>query len=299
VTHIRALRRSHGLTLIDLALLTDIPARTLAQIEYGFQRFDYESRTRLARVFDVRPDLLLAGNFPAPAAVALRPAWHNGATPVLVATLAATLLLSTPLLERQLASVASRSNAPAAANHAQAAPQQPARITPSPASANRGIALAASPTSAPTATVILPTPTLPAPTPRFTLLQDGPHGCPLAPLAGRIVLTQGYGVGTHEPANVWGAVDLAIDGDGDGFAEPDTTVGITVVATQGGVAHVYMGSWPGGNFVRVVNEQTGWSTAYAHLDTVAVADGGDIPDGATIGTVGLFSYTHLTLPTIA
>jgi murein DD-endopeptidase MepM/ murein hydrolase activator NlpD len=293
VTHIRALRLSYGLTLIDLALLTDIPARTLAQIEYGLQRFDYESRMRLARVFDVQPDLLLAGNFPTPAAVALRPTWLNGATPVLAATLAATLVLSAPLLERQLASVAARSNAPAAAYHAQAAPQQPARNTPQPAPANRSIALAASPTSAPTATAILPTPTLPppTPTPRFTLLQDGPHGCPLAPLAGRVVLTQGYGVGTHEPANVWGAVDLAIDGDGDGFAEPDTTVGITVVATHGGVARVYMGSWPGGNFVRVVNEQTGWSTAYAHLDTVAVADGDVIPDGATIGTVGSTGMT--------
>jgi murein DD-endopeptidase MepM/ murein hydrolase activator NlpD len=115
---------------------------------------------------------------------------------------------------------------------------------------------------------------------------DGPRGCPVLAGAGRVVITQGYGVGTHAPASVWGALDLGIDGDGDGFAEPDTTRGATVVATQGGTAHGFMGSWPGGNFVRVTDEASGWSTAYGHLDTVAVADGQLLADGAPIGTVG-------------
>ena len=64
VTNIRALRLSHGLSLVELALLCDIPARTLAEIEYGIQRLDYESRSRLARIFDLPPEQLWAGSAP-------------------------------------------------------------------------------------------------------------------------------------------------------------------------------------------------------------------------------------------
>ena len=62
--NIRALRLSLGLSMIDLALLCEIPARTLAEIEYGFQRLDYESRVRLARAFDLPPEQLWAGSAP-------------------------------------------------------------------------------------------------------------------------------------------------------------------------------------------------------------------------------------------
>ncbi len=100
------------------------------------------------------------------------------------------------------------------------------------------------------------------------------------------MLTQGYGVGTHAPADVWGAVDLGVDGDGDGYADPGATAGATIFATHGGVARVALDSWPGGNFVRVVDDQTGWSTAYGHLNGVAVADGQLLADGDVIGTAG-------------
>jgi len=106
-----------------------------------------------------------------------------------------------------------------------------------------------------------------------------------------VVTTQGYGIGTHEPASVWGAVDLAIDGDGDGNAEPGMTQGVPIFATHGGVAHVTLDSWPGGNFVRVIDEQAGWATAYAHLDVVSVAEGQAIPAGTIIGTVGSTGMT--------
>jgi murein DD-endopeptidase MepM/ murein hydrolase activator NlpD len=282
VTDIRALRLSRGLTLIDLALLTDIPARTLAQIEYGLQRLDYESRSRLARTFDVRPELLRAGGR-RPAVAARRLAWLNLSGPALGIALTSMLLLTEPLLQMPgLASVPVRSGALLAANYSQ--PPGLRIKTLEQITARRAAAVAA-PTAIPTTTAEPPTPTQ-APTPRFVLAADGPHGCPLAPPIGQVVLTQGYGVGTHAPASVWGAVDLAIDGDGDGFAEPGTTQGVPILATHGGVAHVYLGSWPGGNFVRVVDEQANWGTAYGHLDTVQVADGQIIPDGATIGTVG-------------
>ena len=78
MANIRALRISHGLSLIELALLSDIPARTLAEIEYGLQRLDYESRLRLARIFDLPPEQLWAGcgrtAAPAGSTTARRPA---------------------------------------------------------------------------------------------------------------------------------------------------------------------------------------------------------------------------------
>jgi murein DD-endopeptidase MepM/ murein hydrolase activator NlpD len=288
VTDIRALRLSRGLTLIDLALLTDIPARTLAQIEYGLQRLDYESRQRLARVFEIRPELLHAGHSSTPPAPR-RSTWLRRASPAVTVALAGALLLADPLLNQLPATVVgaqSEATAGPPERRLRASAWEPA--TPQPA------VLLADPTAPPAATAEPPTATAapPAPTqplpppPRFALAEDGPHGCPLAPAGGRAVLTQGYAVGTHAPAGTWGAVDLAVDSDGDGFAEPGASYGTPILAAHGGVARVYLGSWPGGNFVRVVNEQTGWSTAYGHLDTVAVADGELISDGAPIGTVG-------------
>src|SRR6476660_9189610 len=89
VTNIRALRLSHGLSLIDLALLSDIPARTLAEIEYGLQRLDYESRLRLARIFDLSPEQLWAGSVPPRAT--RKAAWHQRAVPALAVALAGAL----------------------------------------------------------------------------------------------------------------------------------------------------------------------------------------------------------------
>jgi murein DD-endopeptidase MepM/ murein hydrolase activator NlpD len=114
---------------------------------------------------------------------------------------------------------------------------------------------------------------------------DGPHGCPLL-TGGWIITTQGYGEGTHAPAATMGALDLAVDGDGDGVADPAATDGQLVVATHAGVARVYPMSWPGGNFVLVEDAQSGWSTAYAHLAFIDVADGQFVEAGMPIGVVG-------------
>jgi murein DD-endopeptidase MepM/ murein hydrolase activator NlpD len=288
VTNIRALRLSHGLSLVELALLTDIPARTLAEIEYGMQRLDYESRSRLARIFDTPPDQLWAGAAPTPRH-ARRPAWLPIAAPALAAALAGALLLSDPLLNQlPPPSAAARAGAPAAPGAGRAQPAAPQRA----AAAVRPTARPTAP-PAPTATAAPASPTQLPPTaqPRFVLAEDGPHGCPLPPESGRVALTQGYGVGTHEPASILGGVDLAMDGDGDGYADPGATQGVPILATHGGVARVFLNSWPAGNYVRVVDEQTGWSTAYAHLDTVLVADGQIVPAGTTIGAVGSTGQT--------
>jgi len=292
VTNIRSLRLSRGLTLIDLALLTDMSARTLAEIEYGVQRLDYESRSRLARVFDMPPEQLWAGVAPAPR-TARKTVWRMRAAPILVIALMGALLLLDPLLNQlPPPSAAARAGATAAADTGSsdeswlAAPQRAAIP----------ISSTAPPTAPPppvTATAAPPSLTQPPPPPqtRFVLAEDGPHGCPLAPEAAGVVMTQGYGVGTHAPAGIWGAIDLAIDGDGDGNAEPEASQGVQVLATHGGVAHVFLDSWPAGNYVRVADEHGGWSTAYAHLETIFVAEAQAIPAGAPIGTVGSTGQT--------
>ncbi|MEO7910148.1 MAG: peptidoglycan DD-metalloendopeptidase family protein [Roseiflexaceae bacterium] len=291
MTNIRVLRISHGLSLIELALLSDIRARTLAEIEYGLQRLDYESRLRLARVFDLPPEQLWAGS--RPPRVVRKAAWHQRAVPALVVALAGALLLSDSLLNQlPPTSAAARAREPAAVARLSDRSRSMRGLV-APQRAELRLLPIAQPTTAPAAAAQLPTLAQPAPTPapRFALAADGPHGCPLAPDVGGVILTQGYAVGTHEPASIWGAVDLAIDRDGDGNAEPDTTQGLPIFATHGGVAHVTLDSWPGGNFVRVVDEQAGWSTAYAHLDAVFVAEGQAIPAGTTIGAVGSTGMT--------
>lgn len=103
-----------------------------------------------------------------------------------------------------------------------------------------------------------------------------PNRCPLVPQRGAVVLTQGYDVGTHHPADVWGAVDLAVRGG--------PTEGAPVVATHAGHVRVALNSWPGGNFVSISND--GWRTAYAHLKIVLVQDGEYVEEGRIIGVAG-------------
>lgn len=111
---------------------------------------------------------------------------------------------------------------------------------------------------------------------------DRPSGNPLRDP--RTVITQGYGVGTHAPASVWGGIDLAIDGDGDGKADPQGTWYAPVYATHDGVARVRSNTWPGGNYLAVENSR--YKTAYAHLDSYAVIDGQPVVRGQLIGYVG-------------
>jgi len=269
VIDIRALRRHRGITLIDLARLSNLPVGTLAELEHGLLPLEDERRARLACIFGVAPELLSA---PAPhrARNTRAMVWSKRCAYIVLAAALGLLFLAIPALNER----------PAAASTA----QHPDALHNSSFSSRPARAQASRARSAPK-----PTPTAapsPAPRPRFTLGADGPHGCPLAPTTGHVVVTQGYAEGTHAPTSIWGAIDLAIDGDGDGNADPAATQGVPIAAALSGMAHVYLGSWPGGNYVRITDAQSGWSAAYAHLDSVAVADGQTIPVGAPIGTVG-------------
>jgi murein DD-endopeptidase MepM/ murein hydrolase activator NlpD len=113
--------------------------------------------------------------------------------------------------------------------------------------------------------------------PAFVLTEAGPMGCPVRPTAGRVVMTQGYGVGTHAPADIWGAIDLAVEGNS--WYQP-------IVATHDGHVTVTLDSYPAGNHVWV-NEPGGvWRTGYSHLAVVTVAGGQFVRAGEQIGLMG-------------
>lgn len=119
-----------------------------------------------------------------------------------------------------------------------------------------------------------------------------PSGNPLnAPNA---VITQGYGIGSHAPAQSWGAIDLALDGNGDGAADPDGTWGRPIYATHAGIITISPNSWPAGNHVWITNEA--YRTGYAHLQEFAVSNGQVVQRGdliGYIGSTGMSSGPHL------
>ena len=98
------------------------------------------------------------------------------------------------------------------------------------------------------------------------------------------VMTQGYGVGSHAPAAIWGGIDIAIDGDGDGRADPQGSDGVPIYATMRGIVEVTPDSEPGGNHVWVRGER--YKTGYAHLKAFAVETGQAVSRGTLIGYMG-------------
>ncbi len=123
----------------------------------------------------------------------------------------------------------------------------------------------------------------------------GPVGCPVVSDRGAVVMTQGYGVGSHAPAHIWGAIDLAVDGDGDGAAEAGPSWGATIVATHAGTVTATPHSHPAGNHVWV-DDGAGLRTGYSHMETITVASGAWVEAGAplgTLGSTGMSSGPHL------
>ena len=98
------------------------------------------------------------------------------------------------------------------------------------------------------------------------------------------VMTQGYGVGSHAPADIWGAVDLAIDSNGDGQADPQGTEGTPVYATHAGVVQLARDTYPAGNHIWLIGNH--FKTGYSHLRDFAVQDGQAVKRGDLIGYVG-------------
>lgn len=112
--------------------------------------------------------------------------------------------------------------------------------------------------------------------------QDAPWGNPTG--SKNVVLTQGYDVGSHAPAAIWGGLDLAIDGNGDGQADPDGSMGAPLYATMSGVVELNPNSVPAGNHLWIKNEH--FKVGYGHMKEFAVADGQTVKRGDLIGYMG-------------
>lgn len=302
---LRTLRRNRGLTLTDLALLTGVPARNLGAIELGILTLDSVTRAQLASVLAVAPE-----TFPVARHIAVQPPRLFDLQRL---TAPLVIMLTTTALTTSLLSHIGSPPVPSLSVEPPSAPPA-APVERLPAAAPVGGAL---PVTMITAAILdtatdpqfhqETSPSLPLKESAAPVVEqasvapvttigakygdrDAPRGYPLIAPVGQIVVTQAYGEGTHAPAAIWGALDFAIDGDGDGYTEPGTTRGAPVIATHDGIARVYPGSWPGGNFVRIENHETGWVTAYGHLESIMVGEGQVVPRGTQIGTIGSTGY---------
>lgn len=112
--------------------------------------------------------------------------------------------------------------------------------------------------------------------------QDVPWGNPTDTTGS--VMTQGYGVGSHAPAAIWGGIDLAIDSDGNGEADPSGSMGAPLYATMSGVIELKPNSVPAGNHLWIKNEH--FKVGYGHLQDFAVQDGQTVQRGDLIGHMG-------------
>jgi hypothetical protein len=301
MTTLHALRRSYALSFSELAVLTAVPVRKLAAFEYHGQALAPAEQQRLAELFGIATQALEGGLdarivaqptlTPAQAQIlaalaataALTWGLQVGGDPALLQTIGTQALRSFSSGRQAIATLislaptATTTSTPAATSQ----PTPTATTTSTPTATTTRVPLPA-PQPTPTATTI-PTPTLePTSAPQPTAETGKPHRCPIEPGRGQVIITQGYGVGTHAPAAQWGALDLAVAGD--------TTAGATVVATHSGYVRVALNTWPAGNYVSVASE-TGWRTGYSHLQTVLVNNGDFVEAGTPIGTVGSTGYS--------
>ena len=332
MSHLRSLRLSRALTFFDLAALSGIPARALAEAELGLRVLTRAESAQLALIFGVADHGWDAGHQTLDArrqtmsggqAHRLPSSVYHPESALLALALVGTIAtgalqaasvsglhlpsFSLPKLSLPTFSLALSDASEAAPTAPTAADLSGSTLSVALDRLSQGgevlfdqAALRASlrePVGEPISPVLLVAP-LPAPqpipipvrqpasAPRFAMGERGPLGCPIQPTQGSVVLTQGYGVGSHAPAAIWGAVDLAVDSDGDGWAEPAASWYTPVVASHAGVVTVTLDSYPAGNHIWVRTTDSPWRTGYAHLSIITVISGQYVRAGEVIGMIG-------------
>ncbi len=287
---LRSLRRSRNLTILELSLQSGIPSRQIALFEMGRATLDQESIVCIAMLLGVAPDHIRPRITP----------YHKHSYIWRSVQSSMALLAFMLLLGINISVVFLRSNSSVASAHA--AMQQIPSMSPTAPTP----AVHSSRMQAPSATV-LPATASPFPgaipsmsmtsTPIVATVVEPSHSsavssladelpCPVLADPERIVITQGYGIGSHAPAEIWGGIDLALDATGDGIADPDQTRELVAIATHAGRVHLSPDSWPGGNFAQIIDEASGRIIRYGHLASFAVQEGDSIGVGTPIGLVG-------------
>ena len=315
---LHALRRSHELTLVELARLTGIPTRRLAEFEYADRLPQPSEREALVGIFGPAAWSAACGLTATPSRPRAKKVVSRRALRVMKWTAAAAAGLA--LLGTPLSASAAAPTASIASSQVEVAVEAPRRWVASP-----GLNLREEPGMASTVIMILEHANevvlqgetqqvgastwvnvqageqagwvnehyltadqdtlLNAAANRFGLLaaqtgikaQSGRLSCPVVSPGRRIVMTQGYGVGSHAPAETWGAIDLAPIGG----ATRDTLI----LAAHAGTVQVALNTWPAGNHVWV-NGGGGLRTGYAHLQAVYVESGQYVEAGQPIGLMG-------------
>ena len=271
------LRRGRRLSLSQLAELTGIPLRRLAEYEYEGRPLLPVEEDTLAALFGLQRRHLVGGWTAVTSAE--RPPLLRPEQAYVLAALAASAALALSLRAGLPAVASGGAGIPVAAERS--LPMQ--AITPEPR---------ATPTSGVEAEALLaslvgvsPTPTMPEasspPTATPILEPAQPHRCPLVPEQGKVVGLRSPGAAGEDGK----VLDLAVDGDGNGHAEPATTRGASIVAAHDGVVQVMLDTWPGGNQV-VIEGREGWRSGYAHRASVSVATGQHVTAGQPLGLAG-------------
>lgn len=283
MTTLHTLRRHYDLSLGELAQLTGIPLRRLAEYEYEDRPLPSEDQDALISLFSREIESMGSGW-----SVAAPPIARDGQPDraVLLAAFAATVALSGTLglgnaISNATTRVLDMGTAIVDAVPALVARAQPATPTPQPTLLPAAIVLPVAPIPTATAAPVPTATTQPTAPPE----PAHPHRCPVSSTHGTVVIMAGYAAGTHEPTNTNGAVDLAIDANDDGLPETWASRDTAVYATHDGVAHVSLDSWPAGNYVTIEGAE-GWRTGYAHLERVDIEEGERIQTGQRIGTIG-------------
>lgn len=289
---LQQLRQKNGLSMVDVATRTGIPVRDIAAAEHGLRAFDASQLAQLSKLYEVTVKQLIR----LPKANTITPyLWMLGLGSIFMIASAVVMLGGSVLVMSMPATrVLAETNVIAqSVDSVDGASSQIrynlVQLALSPAVSQKIIA-------ADSASGVQPLVDSPDSQPLAAIaskrgLPGAPFGCPVRPQAGNVVMTQGYGVGTHAPVAIWGAVDLAVDGNGDGAADPGATLGAPIVALHAGIAQVVPNNWLAGNYVRISDGINGWATAYAHLSKLNIVSGQQVEPGMIIGWVGTTGYS--------
>jgi len=289
---LQQLRQKSGLSMVDVATRTGIPVRDIAAAEHDLRPLDANQLMQLSKLYEVTVKQLIR----LPKANKAAPYWWMLGLGTIFMIASAVVMLGGSMLvmsmpaTRVLAEthvIAQLADSPDGASNQLR--QHLVQLALSPAISQKIIAADSAPAAQPLVDTPDSRPLAAIASKRG--LPGAPFGCPVHPLKGKVIMTQGYGVGTHAPASIWGAVDLAVDSNGDGNADPSGTLGAPIVALHSGIARVVPNNWLAGNYVRISDEINGWATAYAHLSKLNIVSGQQVEPGMIIGWVGTTGYS--------